>query len=129
MTTTETKQLEIEQLIADEFGVNADYVCVLLAQFQRDRSSVDDDWRAFFDELLSSLDGASGEHTPTELSIPRSSEPSARSSAPATIQKSYDWGKEVKRPASTSAEVAPAQPVQKQAAPATASAQPAPTEP
>jgi len=128
MTTTEAKQLEIEQLIADEFGVNADYVCALLAQFQRDRSSVDDDWRAFFDELLSSQDGASGAGAPTDLSKSGVSEPSGRSVSPATIQKSYDWGKEVKTTASAPAEVAPAQSAQKQPAPSMASAQPAPVE-
>ncbi|HLF85313.1 MAG TPA: hypothetical protein VI837_14155, partial [Blastocatellia bacterium] len=53
MATSEVQRAKIDQLIADEFGVNADYVSELLSQFERDRSSVDDDWRSFFDELLS----------------------------------------------------------------------------
>src|SRR5262250_2042098 len=124
MTTTEAKQLEIEQLIEDEFGVNADYVCLLLAQFQRDRLSVDDNWRAFFDELLSNQDGASRAGAATDPSKSSASEPSARSVAPATIQKSYDWGKEVTTTASAPPAAALAQPAQKQPAPSTASAQP-----
>ena len=52
-TTTRISQPELDQLIADEFGVNADYVSELLAQFERDRSSVDDEWRLFFEGLLS----------------------------------------------------------------------------
>jgi 2-oxoglutarate dehydrogenase complex dehydrogenase (E1) component-like enzyme len=52
MATSEVKRQGIDQLIADEFGVNADYVSELLVQFERDRSSVDDEWRSFFDELL-----------------------------------------------------------------------------
>ena len=53
MATSETRHAEIDQLIADEFGVNADYVSELLARFQGDRTAVDDDWASFFDEMLS----------------------------------------------------------------------------
>ncbi|HUK90896.1 MAG TPA: 2-oxo acid dehydrogenase subunit E2, partial [Blastocatellia bacterium] len=41
-----------DQIIEAEFGVNADYVGELFKQFQRDRQSVDDEWRAFFDDIL-----------------------------------------------------------------------------
>ena len=52
MATRPITQSERDQLIADEFGVNADYVGELLQQFERDPSSVDDQWRSLFDELL-----------------------------------------------------------------------------
>src|SRR5262249_53568467 len=104
-----------------------DYVCVLLAQFQRDRSSVDNDWRAFFDELLSNTDGSSATEA-ADLSKPRSSESSGRSAAPATIQKSYDWGNEAKPAASTSTEVAPKSEPQEQIAHSKVSSQPAASE-
>ncbi|HJQ70396.1 MAG TPA: multifunctional oxoglutarate decarboxylase/oxoglutarate dehydrogenase thiamine pyrophosphate-binding subunit/dihydrolipoyllysine-residue succinyltransferase subunit [Blastocatellia bacterium] len=60
MTTTRTmSQTELDQLIADEFGVNADYVSVLLAQFEQNPASVDEEWREYFNELLG--DGATGD--------------------------------------------------------------------
>jgi len=52
MATRPITQIERDQLIADEFGVNADYVSELFQQFERDPASVDDQWRSLFDELL-----------------------------------------------------------------------------
>lgn len=43
---------EIDQIIGDEFGVNADYVGDLLHQFESDPMTVDEEWRAYFHELF-----------------------------------------------------------------------------
>ena len=51
-TTRQMSQTELDELIADEFGVNADYVSVLLGQFEQNPASVDEEWREYFDELL-----------------------------------------------------------------------------
>src|SRR5262249_9319985 len=56
----QTGKNEIDQIIASEFGVNADYVADLFQQFEKNPQSVDEEWREFFDELLG---GAEGEAT------------------------------------------------------------------
>src|SRR5690242_380763 len=48
----EVNRTEIAQIIADEFGVNATYVNDLYQQFEQNRSSVDEEWRSYFEELL-----------------------------------------------------------------------------
>ncbi len=54
MTTTQpTTQTELDDLIADEFGVNASYVGSLLQQFKKNPASVNEEWRKYFRELLS----------------------------------------------------------------------------
>ncbi len=58
-TTRRMSQTELDQLIADEFGVNADYVSVLLSQFEQNPASVDEEWREYFNELLGK--GATGD--------------------------------------------------------------------
>ena len=55
-TSRQMTEAELDQLIADEFGVNADYVSELFSQFERDRSSVDEEWRSVFDELVNNGD-------------------------------------------------------------------------
>jgi 2-oxoglutarate dehydrogenase E1 component len=53
MTTNhQLSQPELDQLIADEFGANASYVSELLRQFEQNPVSVDEEWRAYFDEML-----------------------------------------------------------------------------
>ncbi|MCI0486997.1 MAG: 2-oxo acid dehydrogenase subunit E2, partial [Blastocatellia bacterium] len=47
-------QTELDNIIADEFGVNASYVSVLLQQFKKDPASINDEWGSFFRELLGS---------------------------------------------------------------------------
>jgi 2-oxoglutarate decarboxylase len=82
MATPNLSQSERDQLIADEFGVNADYVSDLLSQFERDPSSVDEEWRAFFDELTTN-----GRVAPEG--------PQAAQSGPegaSLIQPTYVWG-------------------------------------
>lgn len=43
---------ELDQLLFNEFGVNAKYVSDLFQRFQYDPQDVDEDWRAFFSDLL-----------------------------------------------------------------------------
>ncbi len=50
--TTGTRQAQIDQLIADEFGVNADYVLQLLRAFQQNPASVGEEWREYFIDLV-----------------------------------------------------------------------------
>ena len=100
MATSEIERKGIDQLIADEFGVNADYVSELLAQFERDRSSVDDEWRSFFDELL-----ADRRIVPEVKSVAPAIEPAASEKTepaftqPDAIQATYEWGRETAKPA------------------------------
>lgn len=85
MTTT-TSKARADQLIADEFGVNADYVSELLSQFERDPSSVDEEWRSVFDELLNN-----GRVVTESLPQP----PLQPVPAPAevgVIHATYEWG-------------------------------------
>ncbi len=42
----QVSRTEVEQIIADEFGVNANYVGDLLQQFERDPSSLNEEWRS-----------------------------------------------------------------------------------
>ena len=51
-TSSQMTEAQLEQLIADEFGVNADYVSELLRQFVTNPATVHEDWSAYFDELL-----------------------------------------------------------------------------
>ncbi len=52
-TTRQLTETELDELIAEEFGVNADYVSELLLQYARNPHSVDEEWRGYFAELLS----------------------------------------------------------------------------
>jgi 2-oxoglutarate dehydrogenase E1 component len=52
-TSNQASQAELDRIIADEFGVNADYVSDLLRQFEKNPRSVDQEWREYFYELLS----------------------------------------------------------------------------
>ena len=99
MATSEIRRHGVDQLIADEFGVNADYVSELLAQFERDRSSVDDDWRSFFDELLTDgpAVGESRSQIPTEQRAVESVRQAAGHSD--AIHATYEWGREASRTA------------------------------
>ena len=112
MATRQISQTEIDQLIADEFGVNADYVIGLLQQFERDRSSVDDEWRSFFDELLSNghLVTGDGSGAPAAESAPSdSSQPASNRVGPGVIHATYQWGRDASTPAREPAREAAAQ--------------------
>ena len=56
-TTRQTPEAELDELIAEEFGVNADYVSELLLQYANNPQSVDEEWRGYFAELLSNRNG------------------------------------------------------------------------
>src|ERR1044072_3874838 len=81
-TTRQMNQAELDQLIADEFGVNADYVSELLQQFRGNPASVDGEWRSCFDELFT--DGQPANQT--------SPHPAQASQSSRTLQPTYDWG-------------------------------------
>src|SRR4030095_9697571 len=102
MSTTQISQTEIDQLIADEFGVNADYVSELLKQFERDRSSVDQEWSSFFEELLrnGSLNSDSTAAVTSDRTAPSKPTQATPSSGTAgRIQATYEWGREAATPA------------------------------
>ena len=129
MKPSETRVQEIDQMIADEFGVNADYVSELLAQFERDRSSVDDEWRSFFDELLTNgrvVTEARPAAQAEPAAIERAQPASVRVASDA-IQATYEWGREAAKPARESAQEAaapaPAPPAQPKAAAVAAEAE------
>ncbi len=44
-------QTDIEQLIADEFGVNADYVISLFQQYTQNPLAIGEEWQGYFHEL------------------------------------------------------------------------------
>ncbi|MEK6321480.1 MAG: multifunctional oxoglutarate decarboxylase/oxoglutarate dehydrogenase thiamine pyrophosphate-binding subunit/dihydrolipoyllysine-residue succinyltransferase subunit [Acidobacteriota bacterium] len=127
MSTRQASHAEIDQLIADEFGVNADYVSGLLLQFERDRSSVDEEWRSFFEELLSNgrvrtevvTVAPSAGAAPTERA-----QPTSIHVTPGVIHETYEWGREAATPAREAAPEAavPDPATQSQAAPVAADA-------
>jgi len=112
MATTEIGRKGIDQLIADEFGANADYVSELLAQFERDRSSVDEEWRSFFDDLLADRNVVSEARPETPTAGPavtNEARPAAIRPESNAIQATYEWGREASTPARESTpEPAPA---------------------
>ena len=102
MSTTQVSQTEIDQLIADEFGVNADYVNELLKQFERDPSSVDEEWRSFFDGLL--RNGSVGTEVvivaPSDEATPaKHTQSTSTAVGPGVIQATYEWGRQAATPA------------------------------
>lgn len=92
-TTRQMNQAELDQLIADEFGVNADYVNELLQQFRRNPASVDGEWRSYFDELFT--DGHQTVSSPPQSTATTQASPQSR-----TLQPTYDWGAQPAAPAS-----------------------------
>ncbi|HKS41571.1 MAG TPA: multifunctional oxoglutarate decarboxylase/oxoglutarate dehydrogenase thiamine pyrophosphate-binding subunit/dihydrolipoyllysine-residue succinyltransferase subunit [Blastocatellia bacterium] len=91
-TTRQMNQAELDQLIADEFGVNADYVSELLQQFRRNPASVDGEWRSYFDELFT--DGQPANQTSVQANAPAQASQSSRA-----LQPTYDWGAQPVAPA------------------------------
>jgi len=55
-TANRMTQTELDELIADEFGVNSTYVSDLLQQYKQSPQLVDEAWRAYFHELLGNGD-------------------------------------------------------------------------
>ncbi|HKQ07040.1 MAG TPA: multifunctional oxoglutarate decarboxylase/oxoglutarate dehydrogenase thiamine pyrophosphate-binding subunit/dihydrolipoyllysine-residue succinyltransferase subunit [Blastocatellia bacterium] len=91
-TTRQMTEAELGELIAEEFGVNADYVSELLLQYSRNPQSVDEEWRGYFAELLSNGQ-LSGE--PAGNGAPKSAAPAAAQTPPAAanvLHADYNWG-------------------------------------
>jgi len=86
MTSSNRAAPELEQLIANEFGVNADYVSELLANFERDPESVDSEWSEFFNELLSTNGHATAGTSPEPAASASTVTPPSSGLAPG-----YDW--------------------------------------
>ncbi|HYP29872.1 MAG TPA: multifunctional oxoglutarate decarboxylase/oxoglutarate dehydrogenase thiamine pyrophosphate-binding subunit/dihydrolipoyllysine-residue succinyltransferase subunit [Blastocatellia bacterium] len=85
-TSNQTDQTELDQLIADEFGVNSTYVSDLLQQYRHSPQLVDEAWRAYFHELLGN-GGAPAQAAPVseaaaEAPAPAQAPPSAPAAAP-----------------------------------------------
>src|SRR5689334_19185270 len=103
-TTRQMTEAELDELIAEEFGVNADYVSELLLQYTRNPHSVDEEWRGYFAELLSngnpSTDhagnGSAARPAPAEAQLPATPEGSN------ILHADYNWGTQP-APATTTA--------------------------
>ena len=54
---SQQKKIDVSEMIAEEFGANAEYVQTLLERFRSNPNLVDDSWQSYFTLLLS--DGAS----------------------------------------------------------------------
>ena len=88
-STSQPTEAELDQLIADEFGVNADYVSELLRQFERNPAAVDKEWSAYFQELLEGNGAA--EPAPRAQITP--SQPARE------LQPTYNWDQPATAPA------------------------------
>ncbi|HEV2837238.1 MAG TPA: hypothetical protein VGW58_18105, partial [Pyrinomonadaceae bacterium] len=56
---SQQKTTDLSELIAEEFGANAEYVQGLLERFRTNPELVDDSWRSYFSEILDDGAGAS----------------------------------------------------------------------
>jgi multifunctional 2-oxoglutarate metabolism enzyme len=104
MTTRQMNQAELDGIIAEEFGVNADYVGEILKQFERNPASVDEEWRSYFDELLGNGNdpGGANRNQQAKAGNPVISSSQKAKAAPAqnktaqtasrALQPDYDWG-------------------------------------
>ncbi|MEW6130377.1 MAG: multifunctional oxoglutarate decarboxylase/oxoglutarate dehydrogenase thiamine pyrophosphate-binding subunit/dihydrolipoyllysine-residue succinyltransferase subunit [Acidobacteriota bacterium] len=108
-------QTDIEQLIADEFGVNADYVISLLQQFKQNPLSIGDEWQGYFQELAAN-------RTFAEPQFSAPIEPAKPSPQTGDVQTEPEraWGSVASEPAKPQAPV-------ESPAPATAQTTTAPT--
>jgi 2-oxoglutarate dehydrogenase E1 component len=57
---SQIKQIDLSEMIAEEFGANATYVQGLLDRFRSNPDLVDDSWRSYFSELIGDGDNAGG---------------------------------------------------------------------
>jgi multifunctional 2-oxoglutarate metabolism enzyme len=115
-TTRQMTEAELDELIAEEFGVNADYVSELLLQYTRNPHSVDEEWRGYFAELLSN-----GQLPSDHAGNGSAAQPAQAQTPPAgssVLHATYDW--------STQPAAQPAAAPPPQATPAPPAAAPAP---
>src|SRR5205085_6128168 len=92
-TTRQMTEAELGELIAEEFGVNADYVSELLLQYSRNPHSVDEEWRGYFAELLGNGQPPA-EHAGNGSAAqpaPQAAPPPAPASA-SVLHTDYNWG-------------------------------------
>ncbi len=128
-TSNQTSPAELDQIISDEFGVNADYVLELLQQYRQSPSSVEDEWRSYFHSLTDN-----GAYKDDGQAVAESSTEQTRQPAPATQAPAQAAPVQTAPAQQAPAQAAPTQAAPAQAAPAQAgSAQaapsPAPSEP
>ncbi|HSO74397.1 MAG TPA: 2-oxo acid dehydrogenase subunit E2, partial [Blastocatellia bacterium] len=94
-TSRQINEAQLEQLIADEFGVNADYVSELLRQFVTNPATVHEEWSAYFSELLRG-NGAAVTGGEAAIEPARTPEDAGRVSTtanetPHVLHTTYDW--------------------------------------
>ncbi|HEY9231926.1 MAG TPA: 2-oxo acid dehydrogenase subunit E2, partial [Blastocatellia bacterium] len=128
-TTRQMTEAELGELIAEEFGVNADYVSELLLQYTRNPHSVDEEWRGYFAELLSNgqLPGAPPGNGAAKKAVPApvQTPPAAAN----VLHADYNWGAQpAAQPTSAQPQATPAPTVAPPVTPPAASA-PAATPP
>jgi 2-oxoglutarate decarboxylase len=121
-TTRQMTEAELEELIAEEFGVNADYVSELLVQYTRNPHSVDEEWRGYFAELLSN-GHAPHEHTGNGAST-RPAQTATEPVSSSVMHTAYDWSAQPATQPATQPTATPAQ----QTAPAPQTSAPAPVQ-
>ncbi|MFL6215810.1 MAG: multifunctional oxoglutarate decarboxylase/oxoglutarate dehydrogenase thiamine pyrophosphate-binding subunit/dihydrolipoyllysine-residue succinyltransferase subunit [Blastocatellia bacterium] len=128
-TTRQMTEAEMEELIAEEFGVNADYVSELLVQYTRNPHSVAEEWRGYFAELLSNG------HTPTEhagngaSARPAPAQTATEPVSSSVMHTAYDWGAQPAQPVAQPSPASPTEARPQQAQPAAPAPQPAPPAP
>jgi 2-oxoglutarate dehydrogenase E1 component len=79
----------VDQVLLEEFGVNAKYVGELLQRFRLDPQAVDEDWRMFFNEFLGRVGGDSAcagpaSHGATDAAVQPSAPVAGSAPGPAT---------------------------------------------
>jgi 2-oxoglutarate decarboxylase len=89
-------KMDLSELIAEEFGANAEYVQGLLERFRTNPDLVDDSWRSYFNEMLGG-DGASATQTSGN-----------GAKATATVAEADGDGRAARREVSAAAAPAPA---------------------
>lgn len=116
---SERQSINLSEVIAENFGANAEYVEGLLSRFRSNPELVDEAWRAYFSELLGASDGA-----PTQ--------DNGRAAVAATTDGgtgSANGDAQTSPPAAASTQVVESAAVAPQAAPATTTTKPSATPP
>jgi len=92
-TTRQMTEAELDELIAEEFGVNADYVSELLLQYARNPHSVDEEWRGYFAELLSNgqLPGDNAGNGVTRQPAPTPAQTPTEPASSSVLHADYNW--------------------------------------
>src|ERR1043165_9736892 len=105
-TTRQMTEAELDEMIAEEFGVNADYVSELLLQYIRNPHSVDEEWRGYFAELLSNGQLPTDHAGNGSAAQPAPAQAQATPAPPGSsvLHADYNWGAPpAAQPASTPA--------------------------